>query len=333
MSNDKTTADKSVPTVSAAGAVLWRPRTDVTSPSGGASFAGSAGGASFAGSAGGDIEVALVHRPRYDDWSFPKGKLDPGEIEPVTAVREVNEETGHHAVLGRRLGSISYDVPEGKKRVWYWAARATAGEFTPNDEVDKLVWLPIDAAATELHYEHDRKVLRRFAKYPPDTKTVIVVRHGSAGRRSRFKGDDRKRPLDKKGRAQAESLVGQLLAFGATTLYAADRLRCHQTITPLAQELGVDIHNEPALSEEGYAHDHKAARSRLLDIAARAGTPVICSQGKVIPGLISWWCEREGVRPTTTGNRKGSSWVLSLAGGRLIAADHMCSPLSKPHRT
>ncbi|CQD11753.1 NUDIX family hydrolase [Mycolicibacterium conceptionense] len=298
-----TTGNKLVP---AAGAVLWRRGEDASAVT----------------------EVAVIHRPRYDDWSLPKGKLDLGETEPVAAVREVHEETGYTAQLGRRLGSISYDIPQGTKRVWYWAARATGGDFAPNDEVDKLIWLPVPAAADQLVYPHDRKVLRRFVKQPPDTKTVIIVRHGTAGRRSRFKGDDRKRPLDKLGRAQAEALVAQLLAFGATTLYAADRLRCHQTLEPLGQELGVDIHNEPALTEEAYADDHKTARHRLIDIAARAGTPVICSQGKVIPGLISWWCERDGVRPSTTGNRKGSSWVLSLVDGRLVAADHMCSPLS-----
>ncbi|OLT87605.1 NUDIX hydrolase [Mycobacterium syngnathidarum] len=310
MSKDSTpAAEPGNNLVPAAGAVLWRRGEDPSAVT----------------------EVAVIHRPRYDDWSLPKGKVDFGETEPVAAVREVHEETGYTAQLGRRLGSISYDIPQGTKRVWYWAARATGGDFAPNDEVDKLIWLPVSAAADQLVYPHDRKVLRRFAKHPPDTNTVLVVRHGAAGRRSRFKGDDRKRPLDKKGRAQAEALVAQLLAFGATTLYAADRLRCHQTLEPLAQELGVDIHNEPALTEEAYVDDHKTARHRLIDVAARAGTPVICSQGKVIPGLISWWCERDGVRPATTGNRKGSSWVLSLVDGRLVAADHMCSPLAAEH--
>jgi 8-oxo-dGTP diphosphatase len=311
VSDDSTKAAKAgTKLVPAAGAVLWRDGED-------------AAGTPMP-------EVAVIHRPRYDDWSLPKGKVELGETEPVAAVREVHEETGYTAELGRRLGSTSYDIPQGTKRVWYWAARATGGDFTPNDEVDKLLWLPVNAAMDQVVYPHDRKVLRRFNKYPPGTKTVLVVRHGTAGRRSRFKGDDRKRPLDKKGRAQAEALVAQLLAFGATTLYAADRLRCHQTLEPLAQELGVDIHNEPTLTEEAYADDHKATRHRLLDIAARAGTPVICSQGKVIPGLISWWCERDRVRPATTGNRKGSVWALSIADDRLIAADHMCSPLSKP---
>ena len=89
-------------------------------------------------------EVAVVHRPRYDDWSLPKGKVDPGETEPVTAVREVAEETGYAAQLGRRLAAVSYPVEtQGIKKVRYWAARTLDGEFTPNDEVDELKWLPV----------------------------------------------------------------------------------------------------------------------------------------------------------------------------------------------
>jgi 8-oxo-dGTP pyrophosphatase MutT (NUDIX family) len=295
-------------TVRAAGAVLWR-----TGPDG--------------------VEVAVIHRPRYDDWSLPKGKVDPGETEPVTAVREIHEETGYSSALGRRLPSVSYPLGDGlEKKVRYWAARALDGEFTPNEEVDELLWLPVPAAMKRVGYPHDRKVLRRFAKAPADTQTVLVVRHATAGSRSRYHGDDRKRPLDRNGRAQAESLVGQLLAFGGDRLYAADRTRCVQTIEPLAEELGASVHLEPDLTEEAYAADKKVARKRLLQIVGEAAesddTPVICSQGKVIPDLIAWWCDRDGVRPDKSRNRKGSTWVLSLAGGRLIAADHLASPLA-----
>ncbi|BBZ14640.1 8-oxo-dGTP diphosphatase [Mycobacterium branderi] len=273
-------------------------------------------------------EIALIHRPRYDDWSLPKGKVDPGETEPVTAVREVFEETGHRAHLGRRITTVSYPIEQGTKKVRYWAACSLGGSFTPNGEVDDLVWLPVSAAAKKLSYSQDRKVLRRFAKFPADTQTVLVVRHGTAGSKSRFKGDDTKRPLDKKGRAQAEALVGQLLAFGATDVYAADRLRCHQTVEPLAEELGVVICNEPTLTEEAYADNPKRARRRVLQIAALKRTPVICTQGKVIPDLIAWWCDRDGVRPDKSRNRKGSTWVLSLSDGHLVAADHIGSALA-----
>ena len=291
-------------TVYAAGAVVWqRSATDT-------------------------VEIALIHRPRYDDWSLPKGKLDPGETEPVTAVREVFEETGYRVHLGRRIAEVSYPVDQGIKKVRYWAARSVGGEFAPNSEVDELAWLPVPDALKKVKYAQDRKVLRRFADRPADTQTVLIVRHATAGSKSRFSGDDTKRPLDKKGRAQAEALAGQLLAFGATDVYAADRVRCHQTVEPLAEELGVDIHDEPYLSEEAYARNPKRARRRILEIAAQNGTPAICTQGKVIPDLIEWWCDRDGVRPDKSRNRKGSTWVLSLSAGKLVAADHISSALA-----
>ncbi len=275
------------------------------------------------------VEVAIIHRPRYDDWSLPKGKVDPGEIEPLTAVREILEETGHHAELGRQLGSVSYPIQQGVKKVRYWAARSLGGTFTAGREVDDLIWLPVPDAMHRLGYTYDRKILRRFAEHPADTQTVLIVRHGTAGRRSRFSGDDTLRPLDKKGRAQAAALTEQLLAFGAGDVFAADRVRCHQTVEPLAAKLGVAVSDEPTLTEEAYARNPKAARRRVLQIAAAGSTPVICTQGKVIPDLIAWWCERDGVRPAKSRNRKGSTWVLSLADGRLVAADHIDSALAR----
>jgi len=300
--NKKTRAATPVP---AAGAVLWRP--DGSSA---------------------DSLIAVIHRARYDDWSLPKGKVDPGETEPVAAVREIFEETGQRSSLGRSLGSVNYPIPRGRKVVHYWAARGRGGDFSAGDEVDQLVWLTPKEAAKRLSYPTDRKVLARFAKKPADTATVLIVRHGAAGRRARYKGDDRMRPLDAKGRAQAESLVPQLLAFGATSVHAADRVRCAQTVEPLAGDLDVPIRLESTLTEEAYSTDPDRAHRRVLAIAAAGGTPVICTQGKVIPPLIEWWCKRDGVKPAKSRNRKGSTWVLSLAGGKVIAADHLPSPLA-----
>jgi 8-oxo-dGTP pyrophosphatase MutT (NUDIX family) len=292
--------------IMAAGGVLWRKAADSDA-----------------------LEVALIHRNRYDDWSLPKGKIEPGETAPVAAVREIDEETGYAAELGRWLTTLSYPVDHHNKKVTYWAARAVGGEFAPNDEVDQMIWLPVADAMKRVSYPLDRKVLRRFTKHPADTRTLLIVRHGTAGTKSRYKGDDRKRPLDKKGRGQAESLVGQLLAFGATELYAAPRARCHQTLEPLAEELGVTIEDVPTLTEEAYADDRQAGRRSIKKIfEASDGTPVICTQGKVIPDFIEWWCARDGVRPAKSRNRKGSTWVLSIFDGKLIAADHIASPLA-----
>ena len=143
-----------------------------------------------------------------------------------------------------------------------------------------MLWLPADDVMNTLTYAHDRKVLRRFTRQPADTRTVLIVRHGTAGRKSRYKGDDRNRPLDKHGRAQAESLTGLLLAFGASDLHAASRIRCHQTIEPLAEELSVTIRDEPTLTEEAYAENRKRARQRVLEITEKSGTRVICSRAR-----------------------------------------------------
>ncbi len=132
------------PLVRAAGGVVWRRR-------------------------GGDLEVVVVHRPKYDDWTFPKGKLDPGETEKEAAVREVVEETGFECELGRRLHSTSYVDAKGRpKRVDYWAMTVSGGRFRPNDEVDELRWVPIAKVERLLSYDHDLEVLRSFTQKSPD---------------------------------------------------------------------------------------------------------------------------------------------------------------------
>jgi 8-oxo-dGTP diphosphatase len=107
------------------------------------------------------IEVALVHRPKYDDWSFPKGKLDPGESWEEAALREVEEEIGLRCRLGHELPPAAYTDPKGRaKVVRYWLMEPLDGEFAANDEVDEMRWLPADQARRQLSYEHDRALLR-----------------------------------------------------------------------------------------------------------------------------------------------------------------------------
>ncbi|AII04538.1 MULTISPECIES: NUDIX hydrolase [Rhodococcus] len=291
----------------AAGAVLWRKSPD--NPD--------------------EIEIALIHRPKYEDWSFPKGKLDPGETAVVAALREVEEETGIRGRLGRHLGALTYPIPGHRrlKRVEYWAAEARAGEFVPNSEVDEMRWLPVSEVADQLSYPMDRKMLRRFTAQPPDTATVLLVRHAKAGSRKRYKGDDTTRPLDANGLLQAEALVTQLEAFGATDITSADRTRCTQTVEPLARTLDTTVRLDPLLSEESYTADPVATRTLVRKIASLGGVQVICSQGGVIPDLLDWWAEIDGIALPPARNRKASTWVLSLSGGKLIAADHIDSPL------
>ncbi len=286
----------------AAGAVVWRrPRS------------------------GGPVEVALVHRPKYDDWSLPKGKLDPGETPMVAAVREVAEETGLDCRLGRYLGRVTYPVPGHRKlkRADYWSATVAAGEFITNSEVDELRWHPVDRVMDELSYPMDRRIIRNFLRLPPDTATLLLVRHAKAGRRERFTGPDDERPLEKAGHAQVEMLTPNLLTFGPGAVYSAPPLRCVQTVAPAADALGLDIGREPLLSESGYAAAPQQALTRLRELVSPNIVPLVCSQGKVIPDLLERWAAESGFTLPPARNRKGSVWVLSIADGRLVAADHL----------
>ena len=151
-----------------------------------------------------DGDIAVVHRPRYDDWSLPKGKLEHGETTPFAAVREVGEETGLDVHLGPLLGDVRYLVPEGRKVVRYWSARVVKDNgFTADAEVDDLRWVSPARAAEMLSYAHDLDVLRRFEALGRPTSMILLVRHAKAGSRSQWDGDDDERPLSSSGREQA----------------------------------------------------------------------------------------------------------------------------------
>lgn len=287
-----------------------------------------AGGVVWRENPDGEIEVAIVHRPRYDDWTLPKGKVEPGETFLSAAVREIGEETGYRVRLGRHVRMVSYDLRgPGRKHVHYWSAELVSGDFTPNDEVDELRWLSVESALSAISYHLDRKVLKSFQDLPAKLDVLLLVRHAKAGRKSRYKGDDRLRPLDKVGLAQAQALVSQLALFGPTDVHSADRVRCVETVAPLAVELDINIETEPSLSEEAFADDPKGGRRRIREIARSSGTHVVCSQGKVIPPLLKWWAAQDELKLPASRNRKGSFWVLCLHNGKLVDAYHVDSPM------
>jgi 8-oxo-(d)GTP phosphatase len=276
--------------------------------------------------------IAVVHRPRYDDWSLPKGKLHEGEDAAAGAVREVSEETGHSLVLGRRLGEVSYVVlpgaakRHGPKTVEYWAARATGGQFASNDEVDQLGWMRPEQAARVLSYPWDRTVLNRFIASPAETSTVLLVRHAKAGDRDEWDGDDRLRPLTNAGQRQAKTVRQWLQLFGPRRVYSAPRVRCVDTVLGLAEDLGVNVVEDERFAEEGYWGDPAAAHARLLEIATD-GPVVVCSQGGAIPGIVERLAGGSGLDiGHEITSRKGSTWVLSLDGERLVAADYYSPP-------
>lgn len=271
---------------------------------------------------------AVVHRPRYDDWSLPKGKVDAGESLAVTAVREIAEETGFTAVLQSRIGTTAYPLKENtRKEVTYWSALARGGAFEANSEVDEIRWLSVEEAKRTVTYALDRKVLTRFAEAPPARSVLLLVRHAKAGSRSEWSGNDALRPLDKTGRAQAEMLVPMLRAFGARRVHSAPRVRCEQTLAPLAEELGVTIAVEPALTDEAYLDDPAAARARLIDLAAGKGVAAVSSQGTAIPGMVGDLADLAGLDVGDTSTKKAGAWGLGFDGETLVYADYYQSPL------
>ena len=301
-----------------AGGVLWRrPHRD----------RGSAGG----------IEVAVVHRPRYDDWTLPKGKLNPGESDLEAALREIEEETGHTGAPGRHLGEVSYMKPtageDRPKIVRYWEIRAQGGAFTPNEEVDDLRWLTLDGAGNTLSREGDHAILDVFRNGPVTTSVVLMVRHASAGSRSEWRGDDRARPLDNEGRRQAAGLVSVLRPWAVTEIVSADFSRCVQTVEPFAQTIGVTIREDPLFSEQCYPGHETKAVDLTRAMANGESATCVCSQGDVIPDLLGRLADRDGLAaPTSAGGRhvfktkKGGVWALFWSDGRLAVAENLGVP-------
>lgn len=297
--------------IRAAGGVLWRPAANPTD-----------GDGRDTGLEPG-VEVAVVHRPRYKDWSLPKGKLGPGEPEVEGAVREVLEETGFRVRIGRALGETRYLKAVGGverlKVVHWWAMRAETGAFAPNDEIDDLRWLSLDGASAILTRDSDRVVLERFAHGPGATRTVLLVRHGSAGSASGWTDDDARRPLDDIGWGQADGLARLLARFDIAEIASADVDRCTQTVAPLSEAIGVEIRLDPVLSEVGYSgrEDEAVALVRALGAPSRDG--VACSQGAVIPDLLARLADHDArAVPEPLPYRKGSVWALTFSDGRLL---------------
>jgi 8-oxo-dGTP pyrophosphatase MutT (NUDIX family)/phosphohistidine phosphatase SixA len=266
----------------------------------------------------GKVEVALVHRPRYDDWSLPKGKLLPDESELTAAVREVGEELGSQVTVSRRIGTVAYDAAAAHKTVTYWVMRHVAGEFVPNSEVDEVAWLRPSAARDKLTYYVDRRIMNDFAAVPLPDAVILLVRHARAGKRSDWGGNDTERPLDPLGALQAGRLSGLLRAFGPDRIYSADLTRCVQTVQPLADELGLKVRVDRVFGDSAYSRSPSATEDAVLALAKPGKVSVVCSQGVAVPGLV----ERLGRGVVPSDTRKGAFWVLSVVDGNVVCTDY-----------
>ena len=272
----------------------------------------------------GVAEVLIVHRPEYDDWSLPKGKLEPGEHPILAAIRECDEETGFQAILGARLPSLHYPVDGLPKVVDFWAARASGDEgFIPGAEIDEIRWLPIDEAHRVLAHAPEADLVARAALLPP-TSPLILVRHTAAVKRSDFRGrNDAERPLSGKGRSQAKALVPLLDAFGIVDVHSSDAVRCHATVRKIAKHLGTAVQREPAFSEEGFEDRPERTARRMHRLLLDAAPLVVCSHRPVLPILLEVAAEVLGKTSMSTDSMDGSErtdepWDPKMPPGAFI---------------
>ena len=265
---------------------------------------------------GGD--VLLVHRPRYDDWSFPKGKLDRGEHVTTAAIREVAEETGLDIRLGPALSGQRYSSGRGRmKSVSYWTGRVIGDDdvsgYHVNDEIDEVAWVPWEKAPDVLSYDYDRRTLLEARPLRRKTRALVLLRHGPARSRQAWRDDDRRRPLLQVGAAQAQRLIPVLAAFDVTAIHTSSSTRCVDTVAPYAHTTGWPVTRYDLLSEEDSTLDGVVD---LVDglLEARQGV-VVCTHRPVLPTLL------DAIGVGGDGLEPGEMLVVHHRKGKVVATE------------
>jgi 8-oxo-dGTP pyrophosphatase MutT (NUDIX family) len=288
------------PTVLAAGGVLWR--RDSANP-----------------------EVALVHRPEYDDWSLPKGKAKPGEHLLVTALREVSEETGYRPRIGPYLTTVRYPITSRGRRATkiaaYWSMRCSGGSFGASREVDEMRWLPLDEAANRLSSAADRVLLAEFGRTRADTEPLLLVRYGATvSGPPRFNGRPGSQRLSRSGRDQAACLVPVLAGLGITELLSADLPACVDMLAPFAATAGMTVRRQAQLTAGGFAGNEHAVADRVRHDASCSQALVVCGGQRVIAGLVGALIHGSDVLPPPDARvKKGGWWLLHHRDGAVSA--------------
>ena len=237
----------------------------------------------------------MVHRPRYGDWAWAKGKLEPAEEWPTAAIREVFEETGFHVRLGRPLPTSEYTLPDQAgqpttKQCRYWAAEVVGGDGALVNEIDEVAWLDVQEAAARLSYSRDHDQLRALERADQAgtlaTWPLVVIRHARSRSRSTWRDADPLRPLNPRGRARAKALVPLLAAYGVTRVVTSPSVRCLDTVLPYAVATGTRARLKQGLSEEGFADQPDRAPYHLTRLLELGEAAVVCSHGPVLPVLL-----------------------------------------------
>ncbi|KRB38849.1 NUDIX hydrolase [Microbacterium sp. Root180] len=265
----------------------------------------------------GKLRVLLIHRTRYRDVTLPKGKVDPGEMLAETAVREIFEETGIRVALGMPVGVSRYRLPSKRtKIVHYWSAEATeaairASAFVPNKEIAAIEWVTAKKARSRLSYPVDLEILEHFLQLVDEgvlrTFPIIVLRHAKALGREEWDGEDAARPLAPRGKKQANSIVGPLLAFGARKIVSSPAVRCMKTVTPLAAALGRKVEKSSLISQDAWEEGESDARTIIGQRVRGRKAAVLCSHGPVLPDILSELALATG---TLRGSYLGSASAL-----------------------
>lgn len=267
-------------------------------------------------------EILLVHRPRYDDWSLPKGKLDRGESFKRCAERETAEESGVSGVVERPIGTVGYVTGAGNnKAVRYWLIRGKDEEFAPNSEVDKIRWMRPKKAMEKVSYSRDEAIIRTASAMARDRRpgTIYLVRHAHAGNKKKWRKTDAVRPISKKGHEQVDSLVTRLVRTPINRIISSPAMRCEQTVSPLAARLGLHVSPSKRLRRDGSPDD-------VIGLIAknRGKRVVLCSHGETIGPLIEKLAADRAVDLRGPMEwPKGSVWVLSTRRGRIVAARYV----------
>ena len=297
---------------------------------------------------GSDLEVLVVHRENYNDWGFPKGKQDPGELLPQTAVREVHEEAGLKVKLGRKLSIVRYQVGSEDKEVHYWASKvksktAKKQKFTANEEIAKVEWLTAKEALALLSYDHDRQLLLQalelHSKKELETRALIVLRHAKATLRTDWKGEEARRPLLPEGIKHAKALVPILAAYGPKVLVTSPWKRCHDTVAPYAKWAKKTLVERGQLTELSSKRRPLSTKKVVQQLLGDSKSGLICTHRPALPQVLeplasSASKDLKALVLEATSLRPGDFVVLRLTLGakpKVVGVEHcLAAPVDPP---
>jgi phosphohistidine phosphatase SixA/8-oxo-dGTP pyrophosphatase MutT (NUDIX family) len=273
----------------------------------------------------GEVEVVVIHRPQYDDWTLPKGKVEGSETLMACAYREVREETGLKTRLGPYLGDTFYEVNGIPKVVRYWSALALSDDYKSFDrsEVDRLEWLGIEEALTLITIKDDRRILKKFKRRNRLTYPLVLLRHAHALEREKWSGDDGDRPLTDKGTRQVVALSKTMQVFGLQKIESSDALRCLNTARPIAEELTIPLEVNPMLSEYEYHRDKKGVKRYIKELVNLDEPILICGHNPLLSEMARKIGRKLDMDDEDFSLGKGDAFIVHRAGGKVYSIDHL----------